>query len=80
MYGFADKMLAQEKASKLQKSTSFGGQQSSTRFVVQPHSWTVTGLPLTWGVGRYVPYCEAMPERFDGFVWFPRKFSILAPR
>jgi hypothetical protein len=22
------------------------------------------------GVKRYIPYCPAMPEKFDGFVWF----------
>jgi hypothetical protein len=70
MYGFESKEVAETKAKELRASTSFGGQQSSTRFVVMPHSYSVSGVPLTYGVGRYVPYCEKMPERFDGFVWF----------
>ena len=64
MYGFSDKQAAQNKIEALQLS------QPNCRFVIMAHSWSPSGAPLTWGVGRYVPYCPAMPERFDGFVWF----------
>ena len=74
VYGFRNKIQADYRAEELNQ------QHSENRYVVQPHSWTTRGPrssslqaesePLTWGVARYVPYCAAMPERFDGFVWF----------
>lgn len=64
MYGFTQKYLAETKRDVL------AFRQPEYRFEVMPHSWSPQGVPLTWGVGCYMPYCEAMPERFAGFVWF----------
>ena len=63
MYGFEAKHIADTQAIEL-------AQREPNRFVVMPHRVNPAGLPLTWGVGRYVPYCPQMPEMFDGFVWF----------
>ena len=76
MYGFASKGQAEERAEKLRVS------EPENKFVVSPHSW-LPGLPTrmsddsinelaarTWGILRYVPYCEQMPWRLTGFVWF----------
>lgn len=75
MYGFADGMTAATKCAELI------AKNDGNRYVVAPYSWAAySNIPLTWGVQRYVPYCEAMPERLEGFVWFPRNFSTLSPR
>ena len=63
MYGFSEVT-----ASRL--CAELTAKQDGNRYTVQPHSWTATGQPRTWGVARIVPYCEAMCFRFDGFVWF----------
>jgi hypothetical protein len=74
MYGLSED-VAQTKAAELNR------RNDGNRYEVAAHSWTAYGnYPLTWGVVRYVPYCDAMPWRHDGFVWFPRNFSTLSPR
>ena len=73
MYGLDEQTAAVKCAELITK-------QDGNRYHVAPHSWTFTGQPLTWGVVRCVPYCEQMPWKHDGFVWFPRNFSTLSPR
>lgn len=76
MYGFDTRAEAQRQADRL---TALHPEQ---RFEVALHKhrefniWTGrTDFEVTYGVKRFVPYCDAMPERFDGFVWFDRKES-----
>lgn len=64
MYGFSDKAKALFEVNLLRVTDRIN------RYEVLPHHISVKGVPLTWGVARYVPYCPQMPERFDGFVWF----------
>ncbi len=75
-YGFVDKSRAEELAARLRE------EEPQCKFEVAPHSWNA-GLPIrfsdgsinelaarSWGVMRWAPYCEAVPWRNDGFVWF----------
>jgi hypothetical protein len=66
MYGFTDKATAILKAEELRRKDTVN------KYEVHAHSFTDSWLrvPLTWGVVKYVPYCDAMPWRLDGFVWF----------
>jgi hypothetical protein len=51
-------------------------QDTANRYEVGIHKDAETNIwgrgdkTVTYGVKRFVPYCAAMPERFDGFVWF----------
>jgi hypothetical protein len=70
MYGSTDKAVAISKAAELRY------RDAVNRYEVHAHSYSdswLTGkqsVPLTWGVVRYVPYCDAMPWRCAGFVRF----------
>jgi hypothetical protein len=76
MYGFNSKQEAIVRADKLRVT------EPNNRFTVEPHSWlpgfnarlsdgSINELAArTWGVVRYEPYCEVMPWRCTGFVWF----------
>jgi hypothetical protein len=69
MYGFANQDEAQTRA------TALSARYPENRYEVAPHryaerSYGPNGIAVTWGVKRYVPYCDAMPWRLDGFVWF----------
>jgi hypothetical protein len=57
------------------KTVELTRQYPENRYEVAPyryseHSWGPNGIAINWGVKRYIPYCPAMPEKFDGFVWF----------
>jgi hypothetical protein len=76
MYGFETKQEAETRAAVLRE------QEPDNRFEVEPHSWFERvptrfsdgaineAAARTWGVVMYVPYCDAMPWRCTGFVWF----------
>lgn len=70
MYGFADKAIAEEKANDLQKRNPTERYEVGMHKHLETNIWGRGDKTVTWGVKRYVPYCEAMPWRFDGFVWF----------
>lgn len=68
-YGTTDKAKAEAKAEELQK------QYPANKYEVAIHDHASRGLfsrqpqrPVTWGVLRFIPYCEKMPFRCDGFV------------
>ena len=75
-YGFESRHIAEMQAAELT------ARKDGNRYEVAPHdfvqnfcgypSYGASHVVRTWGVQRYVPYCKAMPERFDGFVWFAR--------
>jgi hypothetical protein len=62
-YGLGGKETAEAARAKLQEAFP------EEKFTVDAHSW-LGNQPLSWGVCRYVPYCEAMPFRNTGFVDF----------
>jgi hypothetical protein len=70
MHGLSDKATAQSKAVELAQ------RNPTNRYEVSAHRYSdntwVGGpsTPLTWGVVCYAPYCDAMPWRCLGFVWF----------
>jgi hypothetical protein len=71
MYGFESQAEAEVRAARLRLL------HPGNRYVVALHKhpemniWTgKMDQTVTYGVQRWVPYCEAMPEKFDGFVWF----------
>lgn len=71
MYGFDERRIAEARAAELTQ------RHPENRYEVARHKneevQHLTGrvdFSVTYGVKRYVPYCPAMPERFDGFVWF----------
>lgn len=73
MYGFASKEIAEANRADL------ASRYPQNRYEVAAHRysdglglWQSSVTPMTWGVMEYVPYCDAMPERCTGFVWFDR--------
>jgi CRISPR/Cas system-associated exonuclease Cas4 (RecB family) len=63
-YGFDDKETAERLRDILAE------RHPDEKFEVEVHSRSRMKDTLTWGVVRYVPYCEAMPWRCTGFVDF----------
>jgi len=72
MYGFKTSDEAERRAREL------SARYPENRFEVAPHSYSersygeraTATVAETWGVKCYVPYCDAMPYRLAGFVWF----------
>ena len=64
MYGFENKKTAETKAAELARRAP------TEKYEVSAHRYSAANVPLTWGVIRYAPYCDAMPWRCCGFVWF----------
>jgi hypothetical protein len=59
-YGFESKAIAERCQAKLQE------QYPEHRYEVALHD----SRRRTWGVMRYVPYCDKMPLRCTGFIDF----------
>jgi hypothetical protein len=69
MYGFNSQHEAQAQANVLSV------RYPENHYEVAPHryaerSYKPNDIAVTWGVKRYVPYCDEMSWRLDGFVWF----------
>jgi hypothetical protein len=70
MYGLKTEAEAQSKIAALKLRFP------EDRFEVALHKYPQRNwfghddLSVSYGVKRYTPYCDAMPERFAGFVWF----------
>ncbi len=64
-YGIAE---SKERAEEL--ATTLRVNHPENCYLASPHEWYPNNTPKKWGVVRYIPYCEQMPWRCDGFVWF----------
>lgn len=69
MYGFTE-LEARTKAKALRLLNDGNRYEVSIYKHPETNIWGRGDKTVLYGVKRYVPYCEAMPERFDGFVWF----------
>ena len=71
-YGFSDQVDAMTRAQALR------AQHPENRYEVAVHKhaerslWGRENKTVKYGVLCYVPYCDAMTWRCDGFVWFER--------
>lgn len=72
-YGFHDKAEAEKLCAKLAAA------HPENKYEVAPHRWSeplhdqrtpYIPKPITFGVVCWKPYCEVMPWRNTGFVWF----------
>ena len=70
MYGFNTHEEAQKRADALIARNDGNRYEVAIHKHPETNIWGRGDKTVMYGVQRYVPYCEAMPERFDGFVWF----------
>jgi hypothetical protein len=77
-------MYGMTEANAQTQAVELARRNPQNRYAVAMHKHPETNIwgrgdrSVTWGVLCYVPYCEAMPYRLEGFVWFPRNFATLA--